>query len=288
MIRRIQALNYRCLRYVDVSLDRFHVLIGPNASGKSTLFDAIAFLGDLVRDGLEKAVGNRTANFQDLVWGRPERDMGFELAIELEVPEGLRRRLPPERDFRIFRYEVAIREEKGETRIASERGLLMPLLKQEPRVQRELFPDPPTPPSTMLIGGGRPGKRTVLSKSPEGTDSFHDETATKPGKGWVTNIAFGPRRSTLGNLPESPTKFPMATFVKRKLENGVKPVFLDSVAMRGASPPAFGTNGFADDGSNLPWVIKRLQDHHPTDFAEWLGHVQTVLSDLRGVQRQSR
>jgi len=57
MIRRIQALNYRCLRYVDVSLDRFHVLIGPNASGKSTLFDAIAFLGDLVRDGLEKAVG---------------------------------------------------------------------------------------------------------------------------------------------------------------------------------------------------------------------------------------
>ena len=55
MIRRIQALNYRCLRYVDVSLDRFHVLIGPNASGKSTLFDAIAFLGDLVRDGLERA-----------------------------------------------------------------------------------------------------------------------------------------------------------------------------------------------------------------------------------------
>lgn len=52
MIRRIQALNYRCLRYVDVSLDRFHVLIGPNASGKSTLFDAIAFVGDLVRDGL--------------------------------------------------------------------------------------------------------------------------------------------------------------------------------------------------------------------------------------------
>lgn len=28
MIRRIQALNYRCLRYVDLSLDRFHVLIG--------------------------------------------------------------------------------------------------------------------------------------------------------------------------------------------------------------------------------------------------------------------
>lgn len=153
MIRRIQALNYRCLRYVDVSLDRFHVLIGPNASGKSTLFDSIAFLGDLVRDGLESAVGNRTANFQDLVWGRPHRDMGFELAIEFEVPRSLRDRLPADRNFQAFRYEVAVSESDGAIRISSERGLLMPLVKQEPSIQKTLFPDPPTPPSTILFGG---------------------------------------------------------------------------------------------------------------------------------------
>ena len=284
MIRRIQALNYRCLKYVDVSLDRFHVLIGPNASGKSTLFDSIAFLGDMVRDGLERAVGSRTSNFQDLVWGRPERDMGFELAIELEVPAELRERLPSEKDFRVFRYEIGIKEDRSGVRIESERGLLMPLLDQQQSIQRTLFPDPPTPPSTILIGGGMPGRRTVLSKSTGGTDSFHDETATKPGKGWVTSIAFGPRRSTLGNLPESPTKFPMATFVKRKLEIGVKPVFLDSHAMRGASPPEYGMNGFANDGSNLPWVIKRLREQHPADFQEWLHHVQTILSDLRDLR----
>ena len=284
MIRRIQALNYRCLRYADVSLDRFHVLIGPNASGKSTLFDSLAFLGDLVRGGLERAVGDRTSNFQDLVWGRPVRDMGFELAIELDVSEELRERLPAEKQFRVFRYEVAIRENQEGMRIASERGLLMPRQRRRPIAQRTLFPDPPTPPSTILVGGDRLGKRTVLSKSAAGTDSFHDETAAKPGKGWVTNIAFGPRRSTLGNLPESPTKFPVATFVKRKLETGVKPVFLDSLAMRRASPPEFGVNGFADDGSNLPWVIKRLQDEHPNDFREWLSHVQTVLSDLKDIR----
>ena len=64
MIRRIQALNFRCLRYVDVELGRFHILVGPNASGKSTLFDVIAFLGDLVSNGLEAAVESRTSNFQ--------------------------------------------------------------------------------------------------------------------------------------------------------------------------------------------------------------------------------
>ena len=71
MIRRIQALNYRCLRYVDIVLDRFHVLVGPNASGKSTLLDVVAFLGDMVSEGLEEAVEKRTRNFQDLVWKRP-------------------------------------------------------------------------------------------------------------------------------------------------------------------------------------------------------------------------
>ena len=280
MIRRIQALNYRCLRYVDVSLDRFHVLIGPNASGKSTLFDAIAFLGDLVRDGLETAAGSRTANFQDLVWGRPESDLGFQLAIELEVPEEMQERLPAGKDFRVFRYEVEIREDESGARIASERGLLMPLRQRQPTLQRTLFPDPPTPPPTILVGGGKHGNRTVLSKSARGTDAFSVETESKAGKGWVTTIAFGPHRSTLGNLPESPEKFPMASFVKRKLQDGVKPVFLSSVQMRKASPPEYGRNGFAVDGSNLPWVIKRLQDHHPGDFREWLGHVQTVLSDL--------
>lgn len=115
-----------------MSLDRFHVLIGPNASGKSTLFDALTFLGDLVRDGLESAVGERTSNFQDLVWGRPSGDMGFELAIELDVPENLRERLPAERDFRNFRYEIAIRGDDKGVRITSERALLMPLRKCPP------------------------------------------------------------------------------------------------------------------------------------------------------------
>ena len=76
MIRRIQALNYRCLRYVDVRLDRFHVLVGPNASGKSTLLDVVMFLGDMLSGGLGSAVDKRTQNFQDMVWGRPGRGSG--------------------------------------------------------------------------------------------------------------------------------------------------------------------------------------------------------------------
>jgi len=49
MIARIEALNYKCLRYVSQGLQRFQILVGPNASGKSTLLDVPAFLQDLLK-----------------------------------------------------------------------------------------------------------------------------------------------------------------------------------------------------------------------------------------------
>ena len=278
MIRRIQALNFRCLRYVDLRLDRFHVLIGPNASGKSTLFDAISFLGDLVRDGLERAVGKRTANFQDLVWDRPRGQAGFELAIEVDVPEELREQLPSDRDFRVFRYEIAIRDDGEDVRISSERALLMPRRGEAWGSLLQL------PPKTILLGGGLRGMRSVVSKSDHGTDSYYSETTPRAGKGWVTSIAFGPRRSTLGNLPESQETFPVATFFKRILESGVRRVFLDSEAMRHPSRPRYTADSLADDGANLPWLIKRLRERHSTEYREWLDHVQTVLTDLKDIR----
>jgi len=55
-IARIEALGYRSLRYASCRLRRFHVLVGPNASGKSTFLDVPAFLGDFLRVGLTGAV----------------------------------------------------------------------------------------------------------------------------------------------------------------------------------------------------------------------------------------
>ena len=280
MIRRLEALHYRCLRYVDVELGRFHILVGPNASGKSTLFDAIAFLGDLVSDGLEAAVENRTSNFQDLVWGRPRDGLGFELAVEFDIPDKLKALLPTEKDYEVFRYEVAIRETDGDIKIDSERGMLMPLQEPQTAVQHARFPAPTAPPSSILIGGNRRGWRTILSKSTQAKDNFNIETSSKPGKGWATSIAFGHRRSALGNLPESPTTFPVSTYVKKVLGSSIKSFFLDSLRMREASSPARRGEGIAQDGSNLPWVIKRLKEEHPESYEEWLSHVQTTLSDL--------
>ena len=84
MIRLIEALDFRCLRYVRQPLGPFHVLVGPNASGKTTFLDVLVFLGQLVNDGLEAAVSERTQNFHDLTWNR--RADRFELAVEATLP----------------------------------------------------------------------------------------------------------------------------------------------------------------------------------------------------------
>ena len=280
MIRRIQALNYRCLRHIDVTLDRFHVLVGPNASGKSALFDVIAFLGDLVSDGLEAAVAKRTSNFQDLVWGRPQRSLRFELAAEFDLPQNVKDRLPPAKGFDRLRYEVAIEEGDRGVIIEAERGLLMP--ERQPRARRRSwFPEPLADADTILMG--QHNVRTILNKH-DGRDAFNVEVAERSGRGRAATMSFGDRRSTLRNLPESVEQFPAATYVKRMLETRIKPLALDCAKMRQASPPRRCTSGLAPDGSNLPWIIERLQADHRADYEQWLGHAQTTLTDLEGIR----
>ena len=292
VIRRIQALNFRCLRYVDVDLSgSFHLLVGPNASGKSTLLDVIGFMSDLVSDGLGAAVERRTRNFQDLAWGRPKKNLGFELAVEFDIPDALRTKLANEHYTGPFRYEVAIQEGADGLGIRCERGLLTsrwasPTRYEDISVLPRSFPSERPIPESILVNVDGVDYRRVLEKSAGGTDTFSVETVPypHPASDSELSIAFGPQRSTLGNLPESPDQFPVATHVKRVLDTGVKKIFLDSRRLREASPPSGRHSGLLPDGSNLPWAVQRLREADPARFEEWLEHVRTALRELEDVR----
>ena len=88
-LRRIRAVNFRCLRSVDVALDGFNVLVGANGSGKSALFDVLLFIGDMVHTGLDSAIDRRANDLRDVVWGRPDSKPQFALELELDLPENL-------------------------------------------------------------------------------------------------------------------------------------------------------------------------------------------------------
>ena len=277
MITRIEALSYRCLRYVSQPLDRFHVLIGPNASGKTTFLDVVAFLGRLVSGGLDEAISERTQNFQDLVWSRSGDS--FELAIELEIPEHLRSSLYyPELD--AVRYEVAVDHDVESNTVAfrAETVLLKPTRRGDSS-QPSLFPNAKPSPGTILQGPQSPGTRMVVTKEISGHDHFYAEA----GDDWVGAFKLGPRRCALANLPEDETKFPVATWLKGLLSKEVQQLILNSLMIRNASPPGKGLT-LLPDGSNLPWVVWDLEKRSPERFHDWVAHLQTALPDLEGIR----
>lgn len=285
MISLIEALNFRCLRYIRQPMGRFHVLVGPNASGKTTFLDVVAFLGCLVSDGLEAAVRERTQNFADLVWGRA--GARFELAVEARIPEDRRRLLAKGyRRFEIVRYDVAIARdaETDEMAIVREEAVLATEAPQENR-QRDLFPQFNVPPNAL---GERRGSRrkTLFRKVPGGNDNFYAEAFEKEGR-WAPAFKLGPRKSTLANLPEDESKFPVSTWLKQFLTEGVERITLNSLEIRKASPPGQGS-GFKPDGSNLPWVAAGLRDKNPSRFKEWIAHLRTALPDLHDVRTTVR
>ncbi len=285
MITFIEALNYRCLRYISRTLDSFHVLVGPNASGKSTFLDVVAFLQEAVSDGLEDALSNRASNPEELLYRR--QGEAFELAIEARIPENIRRQTARE-ELDTARYEVAIGfdetqrrfEFKWETFRLKEAGFVEP---QQPL----LFPMLSTPPDSLRTPKGQSQERLVISKVPGGNDNFYSEIHASAGKGWMPSFKLGSHRSALGNLPADEKSFPVATWFRELLNTGIQRFVLNSLEIKRPSPPQ-KVKGFLPDGSNLPWVVSHLKEQDPGRYDAWISHLQTALGDLRKITTVER
>ena len=283
MITLIEALNYRCLRYVRQPLDSFHVLVGPNASGKTTFLDVVGFLHDLVSEGLDEAVSSRAAHLSDLIW-RHEGDR-LELAVEARIPEE-KRELLDDPDFDTVRYEVAIRfnAESQQVEIAEERGWLKLAGAFPEPPQLSLFPIGQEGPATLITSETSPCLSSLFAKVASRDDMYFAEAVTRhTSRHLGFSFALGPRKSMLANLPEDETNFPVSSWLKALLSEGIETIVLDSSPMRLASPLGRGY-GFRPDGSNLPWVVRRLAEQSPDRLTDWVAHLQTAWPDLESIE----
>jgi predicted ATPase len=283
MIRRIEALRYRSLRYVSQDLRTFQTLVGPNGAGKSNLLDAIEIVRDTLHAGPWKAVmGNgsgsspRAPSAKHLCWLRS--GTGFEIALELVLPEYMQRAHLGSA-FEAIRYELGyqIDEASNEFGLTTENLWLLPATgparRREPPV---LFPEArPAPESIVVREKDRtPAGWSKVVRKTASSDYFQAEAGN-----WTTQFRLGSTKSALANLPDDEERFPAATWTRRTLLAGIQRLALQSDAMRRPSPVGAGRE-FRADGSNLPWVVHELSRLQPDRYLRWLEHVRTAIPDL--------
>jgi predicted ATPase len=272
MITRVEALNYRCFQYVSQQLGSFHVLAGPNASGKSTFLDVIALVGDLVNKEFSEVVTARASDYRDLFWmGEGDR---FEVAIEAQIPDQVRES-SKYRSCDRCRYEVRIGNVQGSEEIGILGERLSVFRAQEgahagTQEGVQTFPRTHSPPPTISWAEG--AATALVEKRAEGKDWFRAETDD-----FGSVYRLGPQKSALGSLPEDVDKFPASVWFKSFVREGIRTLTLNSRSMRLPCRPGVPRR-LQGDGSNLPWVIDDFsRNAHREAYKRWIAHIRTAL-----------
>lgn len=259
-------------------------MVGPNASGKSTFLDTLGFVKDALQEGVEKAVRSRARTLKELTW--MQQKGGFELAVELLIPDSLRKVLPQRLPYRMARYELAVDADPSNGITVKAENLWLIVEGKERnnvfRRQLALFPiewdDEPF--VTQRGQQGPAGWRRVVAKR-EGGDYFRSEITD-----WNIMFKLSPVRPALSSVPED-ERFALTLWVRNMLLTGVQALQLNSMAMRESCPPDM-PEAFQLDGSNLPLVIRRLGRNAPRRYEWWVSHVQTALPDVEEIQIKQR
>jgi len=85
LIRRLRLRNFRSIFNSDITFEPLTVLIGANATGKSNVIKALAFVSDVARNRLEPAVLARGGYRELLPRALGATTQGAKLEIELEA-----------------------------------------------------------------------------------------------------------------------------------------------------------------------------------------------------------
>lgn len=262
---------------------RFQALVGPNASGKTTFLDVLALMSDLMRNRGEvlPTIQARSTDFSKLLWMEEGQD--FQLAVEAPIPEAVQQQIASnKRSFSHVRYEIVLGldPQTNEIGLDHETLWLGREVREEPE-QITMFPSGSRTQHNLLLSNGK-GRRVAIRKKSGGNDNYYPEGK----KSYQPSFRLGRHRAALANIPADEESFPVSTWFRNLLEQGIQKLVLNSTSIRSPSPPGQGP-GFRADGSNLPWVIAELRKNDDR-FKSWLEHVQTALEDIRDIDTVER
>lgn len=272
MLSLVEVSRYRSLKYCQQPLLQSHLLLGPNASGKSTFMDVLAFLSDIMapKSDLIQAIEKRTTTPEDLLWNKEGEECGF--AVECKVPDGVTKE-----NNLLLRYEIIIQ------------------LSPKPAIKQELltfihesnwnneqptlfFPNPDI--NIKDIHSPRVKRaQSIISRKPEKNTNYYPEGK----KGFKPYIKTEDTISGISSIP-NPEHFPVAMWFRNFFQKGILKLNLNSEEMRSPSPPTHPEKRLMPHGSNLPRVIENLRKKDSHKFDLWLEHIRTGLPDIQNIE----
>lgn len=271
MITGIRIKNFKSIQEIRkvLPLQRFHVLVGPNASGKSTFLDAIDFIRDCLESGPRKAVEQRVPEFRDMTYMR----MGgtIELELWLDISDMLATQAN-----NLIHYRLAVREDE-KLGVSVEEELLRQYAKS-------WFPA-----GKPFMVSERVQPKRLLGKTSKGMDFYKREVGN-----YTDSFNFGLDKLTLSTTPPDDERYPTGNTVRRFLMQSVRYIQLNSRAMREPCPATRPTD-LELDGTNLARVVGRLHEtcdgsdrrdsavHYPDTLRRWTSHLQYALPELKEI-----
>jgi predicted ATPase len=238
-----------------LNLNPFHVLVGPNGSGKTTFLDAIEFVKACIIHGPTKAVEERAPEFRDLTFHRKGGSIEFNIVLRFSEA--------PQDTLGSLRYRLVLASDKKVGIVVMEEVL--------ERVS------------------GNPAsnaKKRILGKTSTGKDFYVRETGT-----YTDSFQFGLERLALSLTPPDPRLYPSGNAVKEFLSRGVRYIQLNSAAMRQPAP-ATRTTELELDGTNLARVVGNLiresssrksKKGSKSALERWTHHLKYALDDLESI-----
>jgi predicted ATPase len=86
MLKKLRVHHFKSIEDADISLGSVNIFVGNNGTGKSNIIDAIRFLRDMARDGLDRAISDRHGIDSVRQWA-PTKPYRISLGTQLTTEE---------------------------------------------------------------------------------------------------------------------------------------------------------------------------------------------------------
>ena len=234
LITRLRAVNFRSLADVEVELAPLTVFVGPNASGKSNILDALRFLRDALTTRLQQAVDRRGGMGAIRRWspkGRPY-DVTLEVSLRGEDWQA------------IYTFSLGSKRQ-GEFRVKQERceGRYRehPFAYEIQDGQWKQYPEP------------HPGMMELVKEFQEdAVEIFRRIVQEVP-----TNALFLPKAAFLLGIP-----------AYAEIWNAIRDMGFYNLYPNAFREPAKATNPYPlnDEGENLTSTLRALRREHKESY----------------------